>query len=230
MPDEQYVVISLGGSVVNPGEIDVEFLMGFRDIIFQEIQKGKKFIIVTGGGGVSRQYISALEKSGLDITEGEKDQLGIIPTWLNAKLVATFFKGHTARVLPTNFDEVIKQVDEWSVVFSGGLMPGIKTDEDTSIFADYLGIDFLINVTNVDGVYDDNPNVNPEARKFEKMSYQEFYELAERLSVDAGSNAPFTSIAVKIAERSGIRVFVIGKNLEVLKAAINGKCKGTEIR
>ncbi|MFW9990963.1 MAG: UMP kinase [Candidatus Odinarchaeota archaeon] len=224
-----FVVISLGGSVINPGSIDVSFLNDFRELLLSEIQSGKKFLIITGGGGVARQYIKALVDAGLDLAEGEKDQLGIIPTWLNARLVATFFKGHAPRVLPSTFDGIIDQLDRYPVVFSGGLLPGVKTDEDAAIFADYLGASYLINITNVDGVYDDNPKTNPDAKKFDRMTYREFYELAEKLSVKAGSNAPFTSIAVKIAERSGIRIFVINKDLDALEAAINGKCHGTEI-
>ncbi|MHA1449450.1 MAG: UMP kinase [Candidatus Hodarchaeales archaeon] len=229
MSGKDYIVISLGGSVVNPGEIDTAFLLSFRDLVLEEIDKGKKFVIVTGGGGVSRQYISALAETGLDITEGEKDQLGIIPTWLNAKLVSMLFKGYTSRVLPSCFDDISKQLDKWPVVFSGGLLPGLKTDEDTSIIADYLGANILINVTNVDGVYDDNPDTNPQAKKFESMTYNDFYELSEKLSVKAGSNAPFTAMAVRIAERSSIRIFVISKNIASIKAAISGKCEGTVI-
>lgn len=229
MSDNHYIAISFGGSVVNPGKIDTAFLMSFRELVLEEIDKGKKFAIVTGGGGVSRQYISALAETGLDLTEGEKDQLGIIPTWLNAKLVSLLFKGYSSRVLPRCFEDIGKQLDRWPVVFSGGLLPGLKTDEDTTIIADYLGASILINVTNVDGVYDDNPSTNPEAIKFDSMTYSDFYDLSDKLSVKAGSNAPFTAMAVRIAERSGIRIFVIDKDISAIKDAINGKCKGTEI-
>ena len=230
MSDNDYIVISFGGSVVNPGKIDTAFLMSFRELVLEEIDKGRKFVIVTGGGGISRQYISALVETGLDITEGEKDQLAIIPTWLNAKLVSLLFKGYTSRVLPGCFDDIGKQLDRWPIVFSGGLLPGLKTDEDTSIIADYLGANMLINVTNVDGVYDDNPNTNPKAKKFDSMTYSDFYQLSEKLSVKAGSNAPFTAMAVRIAERSSIKIFVVDKDISTIKAAINGKCKGTVIR
>ena len=56
----EIVVISLGGSVINPGVIDKDFLNDFTSLIKEEVKLGRKFIIVCGGGSVSREYISAL--------------------------------------------------------------------------------------------------------------------------------------------------------------------------
>ena len=88
----------------------------------------------------------------------------------------------------------------------------------------------LINVTNVDGIYDRDPNKHPDAKKYDHLSYQEFYKVVSPLSLGAGSNAPFTLIAAKICERTNIRIIICSKNIPKIEQAINGKNIGTIIQ
>ena len=48
------IIISLGGSLIVPEEIDIAFLEGFKEIILREVQAGKRFVIITGGGKICR--------------------------------------------------------------------------------------------------------------------------------------------------------------------------------
>ncbi|MCX6710850.1 MAG: UMP kinase, partial [Candidatus Woesearchaeota archaeon] len=56
------VVISLGGSIIVPEDIDVQFLKRFRNTILKHIRRGKRFIIIAGGGRTARIYMNAAEK------------------------------------------------------------------------------------------------------------------------------------------------------------------------
>ena len=220
------ITISLGGSIINPGKIDKQFLENFAKMIKESLPK-YKFIIVCGGGKVARQYIEGLPTG---LTEGERDYMGIAATWLNAQLLTYYFKGHCSPILPQTMIDMSEQIRQYDVGISGGFLPAVRTDEDAAILADLYGSPMLINVTNVDGIYDKDPQKFSDAQKYSKLTYNQFYEIVSPLSLGAGSNAPFTLIAAKICERSNIRIVVTPKKVLEIKAAIEGKDVGTIIQ
>ncbi len=223
----EIIAISVGGSVINPGTIDVEFLERFTRLITDHVTNHqRKFVLVTGGGSVARQYINALPPN---LTEGEKDAVGIMATWLNAKLLSLYLKHLVAPILPRTLEDIVEQFSQHPVVILGGLLPAVKTDEDAAIVGDYLGASRLINVTNVDGVYDSDPRKNPRAKKYEHLSYQQFRQVVQDLSTKAGANAPFTLIAMEIARRSHMKIYVVPKDIEAIDKAIKGESVGTVI-
>ncbi len=220
------ITLSLGGSIINPGQIDKDFLQAFADAIIALLPK-YKFMIVCGGGIVARQYIKGLPNG---LTEGERDYMGIAATWLNARLLSYYFKGHCSPLLPSTEKELWNQIQTNDIGLSGGFLPAIKTDEDAAILADLFGSPILINVTNVDGVYDKDPKKYPDALKFDQLTYNEFYEIVSPLSLGAGSNAPFTLIAAKICQRSNIKIIICPKDVKKIKAAVLGENVGTIIQ
>src|SRR6187455_1889859 len=82
---------SLGGSLIVPDEIDVNFLRSFKKLIEQYLSRGNKFILITGGGRTSRRYSEAAKKIGT-INPDDLDWLGIHSTRLNAHLLRTIFR------------------------------------------------------------------------------------------------------------------------------------------
>ncbi|MHA1966853.1 MAG: UMP kinase [Candidatus Hodarchaeales archaeon] len=220
------ITLSLGGSIINPGEIDNQFLTNFSKMIIGLIDE-YKFMIVCGGGKVARQYIKGLPDG---LTEGERDYMGIAATWLNAQLLSYYFKGYTSPILPSTVEKLTEQLQQYDVGLSGGFLPSVKTDEDAAIVADLYGSPILINVTNVDGIYDKDPRKFPDAKKYDKLSYQQFYEIVNPISLGAGSNAPFTLIAAKICERTNMRIIITPKKVDKIQDAIQGKNAGTLIQ
>src|SRR4051812_23062749 len=79
-------VISLGGSLIIPGDVDIKFLNNFKRLILASTKKSNRFIIITGGGRLSRQYQTAL-KNLAKVSPKELDWIGIYTTRLNARLV-----------------------------------------------------------------------------------------------------------------------------------------------
>ncbi|MFX0122509.1 MAG: UMP kinase [Candidatus Hodarchaeota archaeon] len=220
------VTISLGGSIINPGEIDNQFLTEFS-IVIKKLVHQYKFMIVCGGGKVARQYIKGLPEG---LTEGERDYMGIAATWLNAQLLTYYFKGLCSPILPTTVKELTEHIHSHDIGVSGGFLPAIKTDEDAAILADLFGSPILVNVTNVDGIYDKDPRKFPDAKKYNELTYKQFYGIVSPLPLGAGSNAPFTLIAAKICERTNMRIIISPKNAEKIKEAIQGKNVGTVIQ
>ena len=223
------ITISLGGSIINPGKIDVEFLRQFRDLVIDHVNKtGDKFVIICGGGKVARDYINGGPKT---IPPGQRDLLGISATWVNAQLIASWFYGYTPSKPIQEFYDFVNQMSQtqYPVLIGGGFLPSIKTDEDAAICADYFNSPILLNITNVDGVYSADPNKDPNATKFTHLTYQEFIDFIQAEDVGPGASAPFTLIATKIAERSGCRLLIVKKDIEAIRKAIQGINVGTEI-
>ena len=54
---KESIVISLGGSLLVPDGLDVEFIKNFKQFILTHIEQGYRFILVTGGGKTARRYI-----------------------------------------------------------------------------------------------------------------------------------------------------------------------------
>lgn len=73
-----------------PDQVDADFLRDFRNLILTEVDKGKKFIIITGGGKLCRRYNQAAEEI-KSMTNEELDWLGIAVTRLNAEFVRLLF-------------------------------------------------------------------------------------------------------------------------------------------
>lgn len=88
------IVLSLGGSLIIPGEINVKYLQNFKKTILKNIKK-YKFIIVCGGGSIARKYISALQEIGMN--EDFQSFAGISATRMNARFMSYFFKQNQER-------------------------------------------------------------------------------------------------------------------------------------
>ena len=77
-----------------------------------------------------------------------------------------------------DFTEAGKAAQKYAVVVMGGTIPGITTDTDSVLLAEKLGAKRLVNISNVDAIYDSNPKTNPNAMKFDGMTYDELIALA----------------------------------------------------
>jgi uridylate kinase len=212
-------VISLGGSLVVPNGIDTEFLHTFTTLISQEAINGKEFAIVVGGGKVARDYRDALTALGINDTD-ILDWQGIYATRLNAELVRLAFKDSAE-------PEIFLAPEQASfknkrVLIGGGWKPGHSSDGAAVGLAKVLNATTLINLSNIDYVYTDDPRKNPEAKPIEKISWAEFRKLLPT-EWNPGVNAPFDPVAAKMAEEINLSVVVMnGKNLENLSAYLTG--------
>ncbi len=220
MENKNYIVISLGGSLIVPDEVDTEFLKGFKNLIEDYVAKGFSFAIITGGGKVCRKYQNALS----EIIQAERDALdwvGIAALRLNAMLVKNMFES-LAHPEVINDPTTILSFDK-PIIVIGAPKPGASTDYDAVLMATNLGAMRVINLSNIDHAYDKDPKKFPDAKKLETVSWSEYrsYIPTEWFP---GANAPFDPIASKYAEENGLEVAIMnGKNLSNLKDYLDGK-------
>ena len=222
------VVISLGGSLIVPnGGIDHSFLKRFRELIVSEVEEGKRFLIVVGGGKTARHYQEAALKVG-KLDKEDVDWLGIHSTHLNAQLVRTILRERAHLKIITHFDKV--EEFEEPIMVAAGWKPGHSTDYDAVLHAKNHGADTVVNLSNIDYVFDSDPKKNPDARPLKKIKWADFRKLVGDTWAP-GSNHPFDPIASKEAQKSGLKVVVMdGKNLPNFKNFLDGKeFEGTTI-
>ncbi len=222
-----YKIISVGGSIIIPKTgFDINFLKKFRALILARVKKGEKFILVIGGGATCRNYQQTLSKI-TKISNTELDWLGIYSTWFNAEFVKLMF-GKLA------YQEVIKNptnklITNKPIIIAGGWKPGCSTDKDAVLLAQNFGAEELINLSNIDYVYDQDPQKFKNAKKIEKISWQDFRKNIVGFNWVPGKNVPFDPIASVLAEKLKLKVSILqGTNLVEVKKVLEGKeFKGT---
>jgi uridylate kinase len=215
------VVLSIGGSCINPdGNPDVKFIKDISNLIKKS---DERFGILVGGGSAARVYAKAARELGA--SEFDADEIAIMSTRQNAMLLLQAMRDFAYPVVFKDFEEARKAFFSSRVVIMGGTIPGITTDTDAVLLAEAIGAKKLINISNIDGIYDSDPKKNPNAKKFDKMSYEELANLAAASDKRmAGTNFVFDMLACRLIYRSKIEThFVSGKNLKDVKAAIDGK-------
>jgi len=209
---KETIVISLGGSLVIPDELDINFLKEFRALILSQVAKGKKFLIITGGGKICRKYQEAAKELSSP-SDMELDILGIRALNLNAELVRILFK------------------DCKDISVFGADKPGNSTDLGAVLLAKENNAKVVINLSNTDYVYDSDPKINPKAKKIEQISWKDYRALIPK-EWNPGLNSPFDPIASKTAEEAGLEVIIMnGKSIDNLVNYLNGeKFIGTLIK
>lgn len=215
-------VISLGGSMIVPDDVDIQYLKDFRNFILDQLSNGWRFFIVTGGGTQARDYIdAATQVMGDEITKDDQDWLGIHATRFNAHLVRTIFRDQAQPAIIT--DPEVGEISDAQVIVVSGWKPGWSTDFVASKVAQRIHAPYVINLSNIKQVYSDDPAKNPDAKPIEKMTWADFREMVGD-EWTPGMNTPYDPIAAKLAQAEGQTVLVMGgKDLDNLKKALNGE-------
>ena len=212
------VIISLGGSIINPEDIDISFLKSFKRAITDYVNKGNRVVIVTGGGSICRKYQNAA-KAIKNLTDDELDEIGIAATKLHADFIRLMF-GEIA--FEKIIDNPTAEIDtEKKILVGSGWKPGFSSDRDAVLLANNLKADTVINLTNIQYVYDKDPKEYPEAKPFKQLSWKEFGDIIGK-DWTPGLNVPFDPVASSDAEKNNIRVVIL-KGLENLESFLNDR-------
>lgn len=228
--NSEIVVISLGGSIVVPnGGINVGFLKRFNKFIRKQIKNNRRFLIVVGGGKIARHYRDAGKGVIGKISNEDLDWLAIHATRINAHLIRTIFQDIAHPRIVENYDKKLRNWKE-PVAIGAGWKPGWSTDYDAVLLARDYKASIIINLSNIDYVYNKDPSIYPDAQPIKKATWDYFETLVGDKWIP-GLNAPFDPIATKLAKKLGLTViFVNGKNLNNVERILNGESfRGTVI-
>ncbi|MBQ9145786.1 MAG: UMP kinase [Clostridia bacterium] len=188
---------------------------------------GVQLAVVVGGGNIWR----GRERTVMD--RPTSDYMGMLATAINALCLADALRreGVECRVLTAfaieNVGEMyhqqsaIRYLEEGQVIIfaCGTGHPFFSTDTGATLRGAEIGADVVLLAKNIDGVYDSDPRVNPEAKRYESISYGDY--LAKNLKA-------MDPAAVSIAADQNLKVLLFGLQEEnCIKRAVLGEQFGT---
>jgi len=211
--------------------IDLDVVRPIARDIAQAVAAGAQICLVVGAGNIYRGLMAA--EGGMD--RARADYMGMLATVMNALALQTAIEreGAAARVLsaipmPTVCeayirDKALDHLDKGRVViFAGGTgNPYFTTDTAAALRAAEMGCDAILKATQVDGVYSDDPEKVPGAKRYDRLSYDEV--LRQDLRIMDGA-----AIALARDNRIPIIVFSI-KSQGGLATVLEGKGSSTMI-
>ena len=247
---KKVMVLSLGGSLIIPDDVEISFLEKFKKTIKKNTGK-YKFIIVCGGGSVARKYIFALRTIGA--SEKLQSMAGISATRINARFMTYVFGKDANDGVPHDMKEVKNLLQKNDVVFCGALRYEEKqtSDSTSAKLANFFKTDF-INMTNVPGLYTKNPlektsrhpsdctkrcrpsvlrgestreikGFSRDAKFIPKISWKNFNRIVDKIKFEPGQHFVLDQTAAKIILKDKIKTYIIGKDLKQLDNILKGK-------
>lgn len=227
---EPPIVISVGGSLLVPnGGVNIDFLSKLNQFVRTEIARGQRFFLVAGGGNIARHYRDAGRGVIGNISNEDLDWIAIHTTRLNAHLLRTIFQDIAHPRIIENYHKKLRNWKE-PVVVGAGWKPGWSTDYDAVMLARDYKAKVIINLSNIDWVYDKDPSKFKDAKPIKKLTWEELERLVGN-KWTPGLNTPFDPIATQLAKKLRLTVIVAnGKDFGNLRKIIEGESfKGTVV-
>ena len=226
---KKIVVLSLGGSLIIPNEINSKYLKEFKKVLDKNTKK-YKFIVICGGGSIARKYIYGLRE--FKINEKLQNLVGISATRMNARFMNYFFNQDASKGIPQKMEEIKSYLKKQDIVFCGALeyKPKQTSDSTSAEIAKHFKT-FFINLTNVKGLYNKNPKKYKNAKFIPKISWKKFDIIANKMKYSPGQHFVLDQTASKIIMVNKIKTYILGEDLRQLDNILNGKnFKGTIIK
>ena len=224
MDNTEKVVISVGGSLIVPEDgIDSQFLQQLNYFIREQLarNKNRQFFLIAGGGRTTRHYQTAARNVlRHQITDDDLDWIGIHATRLNGHLLRTIFRDIAHPVIIDDYSVIRKLVEP--VIVGAGWKPGWSTDYDAVLICKDYGVKTIVNLSNINKVYDKDPKKFKDAKPIDKISWDDFRKIVGNKWVP-GMNIPFDPIAALKAQGLGLKVVLIGRDFENIRKYFDGK-------
>ena len=221
------LVLKLGGFIF-PADLDSRKIRLYADLIKKLRKQGHRVVLVAGGGETARRYIEAARTLGA--SESVCDQLGIYVTRLNARLLIEALQEEAYPEVPENVEELRRFFTSGKVVAMGGLQPGHSTNAVAVVAAETIHAEALVNLTDVEGVYTQDPTKHPRAKKLDQISTRELLRIVLKGGVGAGQYELVDPLAVKMIGRSRIPTWIVsGEEPSNVERVLRGEKVGTRI-
>jgi uridylate kinase len=220
-------VIKIGGSLLftEDKELDKVKIEKFCQI-FRKSDYSGTTVIVCGGGIIAREYINVVRS--FHGNEALCDTFGIDLSRVNSKLLIASFEDFAYPLVPKSIEELSMALLFKKIIVMGGLQPGQSTTSVAFEVAEFMNAKELIILTDVDGIYDKDPNKYDDAKMLKSLTYKELQEIIFNSSGDkqaaAGEYRIFDAVSLQILKRSNIKTIIMsGKNLKEFEKYWNGE-------
>ncbi|AFI31359.1 UMP kinase [Borrelia crocidurae] len=201
-------IISLGGGIINPNHINTTYIKNLKNLIFQWIKKehNRKVILITGGGKTAREYQDAYKQINPKFKNHELDEIGIMATKLNATLISKAMQPFCINDIISNPTEDFQFKGQ--ILVASGWKSGFSTDYITVKFAEKFNSNEIINLTNIDQIYDKDPKKYNDAKGFKNITWNKLQNIVGK-DWEPGSHLPFDPIATELALKLGIKAYIL---------------------
>lgn len=227
-PVYKRILLKLSGEVL-AGEsgkgIDFDTVKPICEVIKECADMGVQIGIVVGGGNFWRGRSSGT------MDRSRADQMGMLATVMNSLALqeALIQEGNDAVVMTAldiqrvgrsfNKDEAVRLLEEGRVVIFGGGTgnPFFSTDTGASLRACEIEADIFFKASNVDGVYDKDPNKYTDAVKYDTLTYDEILEkrlgVMDNTAAALAGNSRLPILVFNLNDPANIKKAVLGENI-----------------
>jgi uridylate kinase len=227
------VLLKLSGEAFAGGGdlgVDPDVVASIADQIAAVVHSGVQVAVVIGGGNYFRG--ASLSQAGMD--RGRADYMGMLGTVMNCLALQDFLEHtgvHTRVQTAISMGQVAepyvprraeRHLDKGRVViFGGGLgAPYFSTDTTAAQRALEIGAQVVLMAKGVDGVYDSDPRSNPDAQRFERLSYDEVLQrdlkVADATAISLCRDNAMPIIVFNLLEQGNIARAVRGEKIGTL--------------
>lgn len=211
------IVVKIGGSVaIGDAGMDAEYFSRFLPVL-KRVEKSHDVSLCIGGGKIVRNYFTSVMALGMSDESMEKVAIEII------RAHVLFLSSLTGKSPVLS----LKDVKDGSMVI-GGLVPGRSTDANAVLLASMIKADMFVKMTNVDGIYDRDPNKFGDATLIREMDF----DALKKFSVKGtpGNYGILDAQAIETVAKNRITIVIAnGRNPENLRGAVALKT-GTVVR
>ncbi len=221
------IVIRIGGSVI-ASPTSPQLIDQYSELLKKLGKMGHEIVTVVGGGALAREFIAVGSQLGLN--DEAQDWLAIEVSRLYALLFKLKLGKNGAENVPTTESEAVEALRKGKIVVMGGIEPGMTTDTVAAHIARKAKAQLLVKATDQDGVYTKDPRKHKEARKLDKITYNELREIFVQNRHKAEIHQILDPVAVKNLRKTNIKTVIVnGYNPKNIQHAVEGKRIGTTI-
>ena len=211
------IVIRLGGSLLytNSFNLNKDFLIKFKSLVIKSLEKNDfLFAFITGGGALTRSLMSQVSKINPKTKPFNKHYLGLKVTHVNKAILNAVLNAD--RIKPVeSFSDGSAELLRGNNVIIAGESTGGTTDMTASEFANFVGVKDVYKLSNVEGVYDKDPNIFANANLFKVLSWNGYaqlfgLDLSANQIIKPGMHAPVDFKCAKYCLQNSIRFHLSG--------------------
>jgi uridylate kinase len=208
------VIFKIGGSVIYDKSLNInkDLLAKVKDWYSRLRDTYEKRVMVVGGGSLSRE----LQNKIADSVGGEEylHSIGMSVTQTNANILKAYIDDPEIYV-PKRLGDAYEllMANESITMVCGGLKVGWSTDMDAALFADILNESKIYKISNIDYIYDKDPNVEDDAQPIKDMTWHEYFELfniQEDSMHTPNHNIPIDVECAVFCNKKGISLWLAG--------------------
>ncbi|UCE29369.1 MAG: UMP kinase [Candidatus Bathyarchaeota archaeon] len=222
------IVVRIGGSVV-ASPVDSVLIAQYVDLLKKIKKQGHEVVAVVGGGVLARDFIKVAGE--LELDESSRDWVAIFASRLVSLLFVMCLAKEGCGAVPVSLDEVVGFLKHGKIVVMGGLKPGMTTDAVGALVAKKVKAELLVKATDQDGICNRDPKKYPDAKKIDRLGFDDLHRLFEMDKHEAGIHQILDPEAIRILQKSRTKTVVVnGVKPRNVLWAVKGKKVGTIIR